>query len=168
MKQKSKIKTGTKFLFGVILIYLIILIFNFSFAKEAFLNFLLMSTKVIPLLGIVFVIMVFTNLYFTRERVDKYLGEKSGIKGWIYAIISGVIVSGPPYILYPLLGDLKKGGMKKSLLATFLFNRNVKISFIPVMIYYFGLNFTIVLSVYIILFSVLNGVIVGKIASNKS
>ena len=34
------------------------------------------------------------------------------------------------------------------------------IPFIPVMIYYFGLEFTLILSVYIVLFSIVNGKIV--------
>ncbi|MBW2540150.1 MAG: hypothetical protein JRE27_11165 [Deltaproteobacteria bacterium] len=68
-----------------------------------------------------------------------------------------MLVSGPPYVLYPLLGELKKRGMTNSLLAVFLYNRNVKIPFIPAMIYYFGLKFTIILSVYIIIFSIMNG-----------
>jgi len=111
----------------------------------------------LPILGIVFVVMVGINLYFTQSRAKKYLGEKSGIKGWIYAIIFGILISGPPYVLYPLLGDLKKQGMKNSLIAVLLYNRNVKIPFLPALIYYFGLPFTIILSIYILIFSILNG-----------
>jgi len=148
-------------------VYLLLAFFDFSFAREAFLNFLSMLVRIIPILGVVFVIMVFTNLFFTKERMDKYLGAGSGKKGWVYAIISGIIVSGPPYVLYPLLGELKKRGMKDSLLAAFLFNRNVKIPFLPVMIFYFGLSFTVIISVYIILFSVLNGVVVSKLSAKK-
>jgi len=167
MEQRAKIKFSTKLFLGTILIYLIVAVFNFSLAQEAFINFLSMLVRIIPVLLIVFIIMIFTNLYFTKERANKYLGKNSGLKGWFYAMISGIIISGPPYILYPLLGEMKRKGVKDSLIAVFLFNRNVKIPFIPVMIYYFGLNFTIILSVYIVFFSILNGVIVSKFSSNK-
>lgn len=163
MNQKGKekrISGRIKFLIAVLLLYLIIALFNFSVAKDAFVNFLLMFIKILPILGIVFVIMIGVNLYFTKERIGKYLGEQSGLKGWLYATISGILVSGPPYVLYPLLSDLKKHGMKNSLLAVFLYNRNVKIPFLPVMVYYFGLNFTVILSLYIIIFSILNGKII--------
>ena len=163
MNQKGKekrISGRIKFLIAVLLLYLIIALFNFSVAKDAFVNFLLMFIKILPILGIVFVIMIGVNIYFTKERIGKYLGEQSGLKGWLYATISGILVSGPPYVLYPLLSDLKKHGMKNSLLAVFLYNRNVKIPFLPVMVYYFGLNFTVILSLYIIIFSILNGKII--------
>jgi len=166
-RNKKRISGRIKFLLAVILLYLVIAIFDFSTARVAFSNFLSMFLRILPILGIVFLVMIGVNLYFTQERVRKYLGEKSGTKGWIYAIVSGILVSGPPYILFPLLGDLKKQGMKNSLLAVFLYNRNVKIPFLPAMIYYFGLNFTVILSLYIIIFSVLNGKIVQLLMKDK-
>ncbi|MCD4693857.1 hypothetical protein K8R62_00675, partial [bacterium] len=79
----------------------------------------------------------------------------------------GVLISGPPYVLFPLLGDLKKKGMSNSLIAVLLYNRNVKITFIPVMIYYFGLEFTVIISILIILFSVPNAWLVAHLSQEK-
>ncbi len=159
---------GMKFLIVVLAVYLIFVFLNFSAAENASSNFLKMLVEIIPILAVVFVIMILVNMYFTRERIGKYLGAESGARGWIYAIISGVLVSGPPYVLFPLLGDLKKGGMKNSLAAVFLYNRNVKIPFFPVLVYYFGLSFSIILSTYIIIFSVLNGKIIGWLVKDKN
>jgi len=161
MKKKNRISGSIRFLLIILILYLIVFLFSISVAKEAFLNFLIMFVKIIPILGMVFLIMMLTNLFFTTERIKKHLGEESGWKGWIYAMIAGIIISGPPYILFPLLGELRKGGMKNSLMAVFLYNRNVKIQFLPVMVYYFGLNFTLILSLYIIIFSIFNGQIIG-------
>ena len=78
--------------------------------------------------------------------------------------------SGPPYALYPFLGELKRQGARNGLIAAMLYNRNVKIHFIPAIIYYFGMSYAIVLSVYILLFSLVNGKIlemcVGKEAGS--
>jgi uncharacterized membrane protein YraQ (UPF0718 family) len=93
--------------------------------------------------------------------IIKYLGQEAGLKGWLLAIIGGILVSGPPYILFPLLKDLKKKGMSNALLAVFLYNRNVKIPFFPVMIYYFGLTYTVIISFYIIIFSIFNGLLIN-------
>lgn len=164
-KPKQKISGGTKFFLAVLVVYFITDLFNNTVAETAFLNFLRMIWRITPLLVIVFLAMVLINIYFTKERTKKYFGCQSGIRGWTYAMISGILISGPPYVLYPFLGELKKHGMKNSLLAVFLYNRNVKIPFIPVMIYYFGLSFTIIMSFYIIAFSILNGVLVGKFTS---
>jgi uncharacterized membrane protein YraQ (UPF0718 family) len=161
MKSKNKISGSIKFLIVVLIIYSIIAVVDFSLAKEALWEFLLMLVKIIPVLFIVLIFMVLANIYFDQNKIKKYLGVESGIKGWFYAVISGILVSGPPYILFPLLGKLRKEGMKDSLLAVFLYNRNVEIAFVPAMIYYFGLAFTLVLSAYIIIFSILNGKIIN-------
>jgi uncharacterized membrane protein YraQ (UPF0718 family) len=165
--NKNKISGGVKFLIIVLTIYLVIALFNFSIVKDALSGFLIMFIKIIPILIIVFIIMVLVNLYFTKERIGQYLGVESGIMGWIYAMISGILFSGPPYVFFPLLGELKKRGMKNSLVAVFLYNRNVKIPFLPIMIHYFGFNFTIILSLYIIIFSILNGKIIGWLIKDK-
>ncbi|TRZ78115.1 hypothetical protein D4R87_01340 [bacterium] len=162
--NKKKISGGMKFFIGVLFAYAIVTLLNFQLAQESISDFLQMFLKIIPILFLVFFIMVATDLYFTKEKVGKYLGEESGIRGWLYAIIAGILVSGPPYILFPLLQGFKEKGVKDSLLAVFLYNRNVKLQFMPVMIYYFGLKFTILVSIYIIIFSVFNGMIVGRLA----
>jgi len=124
--------------------------------------------RILPILILVFAIMFVVNRYLTPERIKRHIGAESGLRGWFYAVIGGIVVSGPPYVLYPLLGDLQKGGMKNSLIAVFLYNRNVKIPFVPVMVYYFGLAYTVVISALIILFSVFNGWLVGYLAPDKA
>lgn len=156
-----------KFFLIVLLIYIIVGVFDFSIAQTAIVNFFFMFIKIVPILLVVFMVMTLVNIYFTKKRMRKYLGAESGIKGWVYATISGIFVSGPPYILFPLLGELKKQGMRNSLLAVFLYNRNVKIPFLPVMIYYFGFGFTIILSLYIVIFSILNGKIIGLLTKDR-
>lgn len=161
--KSKKLNGGMKLFLFVLALYFIVGIFNLQLAKEAAFNFFYMLIKIIPILFIVFIVMIGVDIYFTKDRTKNFVGDESGIKGWIYAIISGILISGPPYILYPLLGNLKKRGMKNSLLAALLYNRNIKIPFIPVMIYYFGIKFTIVISVYIIIFSIFNGILVSII-----
>ncbi len=159
--KKQKLSGGTKFLLAILALYAIAALFNFQFVFESFLGFLRMLVRITPILIVVFFIMAGVNFYFTPPKVKKYLGHGSGFKGWLYAVISGILVSGPPYILFPLLGELKERGMKNSLLAVFLYNRNVKIPFLPVMVFYFGLSFTVAVSVFIIFFSILNGLLLG-------
>ncbi len=157
-----------KFFLSVLLLYIILLFTNFNLAEQTFLNFLSMVEKIIPLLFLVFAVMVVVNLFFTKEITTRYLGEKSGLLSWLYAIVAGILISGPPYVLYPMLGELKNNGMKNSLIAVMLFNRNVKIPFIPALIYYFSLKYALVFSAYIILFSILNGLLVGFFTKNDA
>ena len=164
MKEKDRssinsLSGGKKFLLSILVIYLAVALFNFHIAESAIISFLKMFGRIIPVLVIVFAAMVVINIFFTRERTDKYLGSKSGIMGWVYAVISGILLLGPPYVIYPILGQLKKRGMRNSFLAVVLYNRNVKIPFLPPLIYYFGVKYTVVLSIYIIVFSILNGLL---------
>ena len=166
---KNKKISGSIIFFGsVIGIFVILSFFNINFVIESLINTWRMIIKIIPILGFVFIFSVFINLYLKNNVIKKYLGKDSGIKGWLYAIFAGILIAGPPYILYPMLGELKKAGVKNSLLAVFLYNRNIKIPFIPVMILYFGLSYTIVISLYILLFSILNGILVELFVDNHN
>lgn len=165
-RQKMKISKGWKFFLAMCWVYLIVWLFSKYYVIQAISDTLGMLGKIIPVFVLVFIFMFFTNLFLKAEQIRKHIGEGSGKKGWVYAMISGILVAGPPYVLFPMLGDLKKKGMKDSLIAVFLYNRNVKIPFIPIMIFYFGAAYTIILSVYIVLFSVLNGIIIGGAKSN--
>ncbi len=164
LKKNKKISGKMKFLSAVGLLYVGLFLFDSSLAIIGIKKTALMLIKIAPLLVFVLLVMTAMNLYIDSGKIKKHLGEESGIRGWIYSIVVGVLISGPPYVLFPMLKDLKKHGMKSSLLAVFLYNRNVKISFLPVMVYYFGLKFTIIVSVLIVVFSVLNGLVVGALS----
>lgn len=156
-RPPRKLSVRVKFLFVMIAVYGVVALFDPEVAVKALRYFRTIVMEVIPVLALVFVILFLSNAFLKPERIRRHLGEGSGLLGWLYAIIGGIIISGPPYILYPMLGEMQKRGARNALLAAMLYNRNVKIHFLPAMVYYFGLRYTVVLSVYIILFSILNG-----------
>ena len=156
----KKLDGGVKFFILVLGFYFLLFFINYNIAEQVFFNFWEMIKKIIPLLGLVFIVMVIVDIIFTKERTIKYLGKNAGIKSWIYLIIGGILTIGPPYVEYPMLGELKKKGMGNYLIAVFLFNRNVKIAFLPALVYYFSMKYAIVFSIYIILFSILNGLLI--------
>lgn len=166
IKSFKKLPGGVKFLLIVSVLYVGTGIFNSTFVKNAFVDFIGTLIKIMPILIFVFIIMVLMNLFVKPDTIKKHLGSNSGIKGWVYVIIGSIFIVGPPYILFPYLGELQKQGMRNSLIVAFMSNRTVSPVFIPVMIYYFGLLFTVVISIYIIIFSVINGVFVGKLLGN--
>jgi uncharacterized membrane protein YraQ (UPF0718 family) len=117
--------------------------------------------SILPVMVLVFAMMFAVNLFMRPERVARYLGSGSGPRGWLFAIAGGIISTGPAYMWYRMLADLRERGMKDSLVAAFIYSRAVKIPLIPVMVYYFGWAFTATLTIYMIVFSVINGFIVG-------
>ena len=163
----SKVSGRIKFLIIILLVYLIVGLINPTISLNALRYFVGMLPKVLPILTLVFIILFFTNMLLSPSKINKHLGKNSGVKGWLYAIAGGIFISGPPYILYPMLGELKKHGARNGLLATMLYNRNVKIYFLPAIIYYFNLRYAVILSIYIILFSILNGILLEFIVSEN-
>ena len=167
MKLK-KTNNSIKFLIGCIVLYALLFLFNQELFLSSLRNFLQIAYRVIPLLILIFPIMFLVNYFVKPKKVKKYFGKEAGLKSYFYATIAGILISGPPYILYPMLSDFKKSGMSNQVLAIFLYNRNVKIPFLPVMIFYFGFAYTIVLSALIIVFSFVNGKIIQLLTKKNT
>lgn len=158
-----KISWSVRFLLAMIVLYITTAIFDKEFVNTITMDFLKSMLSILPILLIAYALMLLMNIFLKPEKIKAHLGHDSGIKGWIYSILAGIIIPSPPYIIFPILGDLKKHGMKNSLIVSFLYSRYLHIAFLPVMVYYFGLQFTIVISIYILLFSIISGKLMGRL-----
>jgi uncharacterized membrane protein YraQ (UPF0718 family) len=159
----EKVGFGVAFLLFVVIGYVTLGIFDFPLLCSVLYVLTRLIAQIAPVLLIVFVVMFFTHLLFEGQRTVGLLGKGSGFQGWMVAIAGGIVSSGPIYMWYPLLSDLKEKGMKESLIAAFLYNRAIKIPLLPMMVHYFGWDFTLTLSIYMVLFSMVNGVIVQRL-----
>ena len=166
-KLVRKIGAHWLFLIAVILLYLILGLWDFQITVAALKVFLDLLKKVVPVLGIVFALTFLSNLLLNPKIVSRYLGRGSKSSGWPVAIIAGILSMGPIYLWYPLLGELKAKGMRDALIAVFLYNRAVKIPLLPVMIYYFGIRVVLIVTVLMILFSMLNGLLVERLVRGE-
>ncbi len=162
-KKSEQSKAGWIFLFISIVIFTIACLIKPAAFLPSIKFALNIFKKIILVFILVFVLMVITNYVVRPKKLTKYFGSTRSIKGWFAAIITGILSTGPIYMWYPLLNDLQKHGVKNGFIATFLYNRAVKIPLLPVMILYFGLKYVIVLTVVMIFISVLQGLIVDKI-----
>ncbi len=159
----QKIQGRWTFLIIVLFLYIILALANFSLAETTFFVFLGLLERIIPILFLVFLLMFFFALFLNPRKMAKSLGKEAGIRGWLISIVAGLLSSGPIYVWYPLLKDLKDKGMKNSFIVAFLYNRAIKLPLLPIMVYYFGLKLVIILTFYMILFSVINGLLMEKI-----
>ena len=166
-KILEKISSAWIFFIVVAVFYLILLSVNFPLAKDTFFKFFELLQKIIPVFILVFIFIFLSNLFLDSKKIAKFIGKSAGIKGWLISIIAGILSVGPIYMWYPLLADLKEKGMKESFIAVFLYNRAVKIPLLPMMIYYFGAAFVVILTFYMILFSIINGLLVDKLLKLK-
>lgn len=157
-----------KFLLAMLTVYIFLGLLNASFAFSALQNFFEAFVKVFPFLVFVFLIIFLVNLFLKPESINRHLGYEAGIRGWIYAIVGSILITSPPYVTFPLLGDLKKHGMRYKYITVFLNSRNVQVAFLPVMAHYFGLLFTAVVSFYVILYAILSALIIEKLMGRQS
>ena len=167
--EKRKWDKHYDFYFFVAVIFLYFLLFFFD--PESIYNALKVSgnifIQIIPVLFIVILFMAFINYFLHPKTVAKYVGKGSGIKGWFLAISTGILSHGPIYVWYPLLKELRDQGMRSGLIAAFLYSRAIKIPLLPLMVYYFGALFVVVLLPYIVIASLVEGEIVEIIESRK-
>jgi uncharacterized membrane protein YraQ (UPF0718 family) len=158
-KKKNNSSFPVIFLGIVIGIYCIVAMMDTAIALHALETFGGILRQIIPVLVLVCALMFLIDLFIKPKAIAKYLGSESGIFGWIVAIIAGIIATGPVYVWYSVLADFREKGMRTALAGVFLYMRSVKLPFMPVMIYYFGGLYTAVLTIYLIGFSVVVGLI---------
>lgn len=164
-QKKGKKESAWKayiFLLVVVILYLIAFLFDFDRTAGALQFSLNMLKKLVPILTVVSAFMFLNNLLVKPSWVKNHVGDDSGWKGMFIAVVGGTLSMGPIYVWYGILEELQKKGMRTSLIASFLYARSVKPQLLPLMIYYFGWIYALVLVVYLIIFSVLNGVVTGR------
>jgi len=152
-------KFGASWIFfiAVVTIYLVVCLIDVGVAVDSLSNFSSLFFKILPTIVAVFILIFVFNLFVDPKTLVKYLGSGSGVVGWLVAIVGGIISTGPIYMWYPLLSDLKEKGVRTALLATFLYSRAIKPALLPLMIHYFGLAFAVIVCIYIGIFSIING-----------
>ncbi len=159
----EKSNFGWYFLASVLVLYLV---FYFVSPEKIFSSitfFFSLLLKLIPIFVLVFVLLALADYFVKPSLLARYMGRGSGLKGWIISIFAGIISTGPIYMWYPLLNEMQKYGMRNGLIATFLYTRAIKIPLFPILILYFGLNYTIVLSITIILAAPIQGLLTEKL-----
>jgi uncharacterized membrane protein YraQ (UPF0718 family) len=169
MRLKDKLKQipGTwYFLITIISIHILLLIFYQEICLDSLAFFYQLIYKMIPIFIFIFILMTLSNYFITPEFIIKHLKEK-GIKKWFFMIIGGILSSGPIYMWYPLLADLKKKGLSYGLIACFLYNRAIKIPLLPLAIIYFSWQYILVLTIVMVVVSVIQGILINKLMEVK-
>ncbi len=162
-KEQMKNKTGYIMLLIVLGLYGILYFVHADKTVQALEATFGVFKTVAPILLVVFFLMAFLNTFIDEKSVAKHLGDDSGFKGWFIALFGGVLSHGPGYIWYPMLQELRKKGALDGLIVAFLYARSIKLPWLPLMISYFGLTFTVVLTFYVLVGAFVQGVFAGKI-----
>ena len=163
MVKSEKSRAGWYFLFIVLGIYVLTAIVKPEAIGPSLKFFVGILQKIAFVFILVFVLLVVINYFVTPKRLVKWMEKGKGLSGLLISSIGGIISSGPIYMWYPLMNEMKKHGVKDRFISIFLYNRAIKPALLPFLIFYFGLVYTIVLTVVMFFMSILQGYVVEKI-----
>jgi len=144
-------------LISVIIIYIILAFFDPKNILSSVFKSIDILLQIWPVFIFIILLTAFINYFLKPKQILKYFGEESGKRGVFYALLTGIISHGPLYAWYGLLEELRTKGVKDELLIIFFYSRAIKIPMIPFSIAVFGTPFTIIISLYILLFAYLQG-----------
>lgn len=163
-KKDNKSSNGKWIFLGLVLVLFLIVSFIYPNKMEPILlMFKNLMLQILTILVLVYVIMLLTNYFVDNNKLKKYMGDDAGIKGLMISIISGILSVGPVYIWYPLMKDLQSKGVKNKYLAIFLYNRGIKIQWLPMLILYFGWKYSLTLLFMMALISIPQGIVTEKL-----
>ena len=83
-------------------------------------NFGLFSVDMFKILPCAFILIGLFEVWVKRETVEKHLGERSGIRGYIWAVLLAGTTVGGLYVAFPVAYSLYSKGAKLSVIFTYL------------------------------------------------
>ncbi|WP_462325949.1 hypothetical protein [Desulfoplanes sp.] len=102
------------------------------------------SRQLLVPISLALVVMVVFNRYLSPALVTRFLGRSAGLKGLVFSSLAGVLSMGPIYAWYPLFKNLRDKGASVFHVANFIGCRAIKPVLLPVLVAYFGWDFTLV------------------------
>ena len=156
MRNKIEYK-GVNFLYSIIFVYILLAIFDTNNAFLSIKTFFSIMYTLIPIFLFIILLTALINYFLKPKDIIKHFGENSGNKGILYATLAGIISHGPMYAWYGLISELREQGAKDELLIIFFYARAIKIPMLPFMIGIFGIQFTILMTLYILIFAIIQG-----------
>jgi uncharacterized membrane protein YraQ (UPF0718 family) len=163
-KRRPHFSTSSLILLAtVLLVYVGLWITGASGVDQAVRGAFSILLQVLPVLLVVVLFMAATH-FIPGSLVQRYLGRGTGVKGYVAAVAAGTLSHGPVYVWYPFLAELREKGVSSGKIAAFLYARAVKIPLLAAMAFYFGIPFTVLFSLLILIGAPLLGSLFEGIA----
>ena len=118
--------------------------FGFNPGKTIYRSFTESFIEMIVFIPFLFIIVGLFDVWFPKEKIEKYIGKDSGIKGIFAVIILAMLQAGPLYGAFPVAYILyKKGASVKNIFIYLGAFSSLKIPMLGIEIGYLGLKFTL-------------------------
>ncbi len=109
----------------------------------------------------VFILMGLMEVWIPKDKIQKWLGSGSGIKGSVIAVALGTLPTGPLYVAFPMTATLIRKGASFSNMVIFLGSwAALKIPQLMIEIKFLGISFTLVRFVLTLLALILMGFLI--------
>ena len=157
-----------KFDFSVIIVFTVFIIYSVfaSFQpgivilKDNFWEFL---KEMLIALPVMFILIGLFDVWVSKEKVQKHIGDASGIKGILLVMLLAFVQAGPLYAAFPVAYILKKKGT--SSVNIFIYLSSYSMAKVPMLTFeigFLGLKFSLLRLILSVPIFVLTGIITGK------
>jgi uncharacterized membrane protein YraQ (UPF0718 family) len=143
MKRNTKIRVV--YVSSYILFLIVSFVFGFNPGKEIGYNFISFLVYMLKILPCAFILIGLFEVWVKKEVIEKHLGEESGIRGYIWAMLLAGTIAGGLLVAFPIAYSLYNKGAKLSIVFTYI--GAAAICRVPMTLYeasFMGVKFTMI------------------------
>ncbi|MFH1032704.1 MAG: permease [Chloroflexota bacterium] len=145
--MKSFFKRNKAYVWLVAYAVLTLLSFALGFnpGKAVFSNFSRSLIEMVTFVPFLFIIVGLFDVWVPKEKIQRHIGQESGIKGIVLVILLAMLQAGPLYGAFPVAYMLyKKGASIRNIFVYLGAFSSLKIPMLGLEIGYLGLQFSLV------------------------
>lgn len=151
------------FEFIVSLLYILLLLLFPNKTILAFREGIILFLKTLPIFVCVVFLSSFLSLFLSPKKVQKIMGEKTGLKGVILGMAFGTVIVGPLWVLFPLYRTLLKKGARLAAVGAMIGAFAIKTPWIPYAANFLGWPFILISIGLIMVYAIIEGYLIEKI-----
>jgi len=144
-------------------------VFDFGEGKTIFNeHFFPFFKEMILFLPVMFILIGLGDVWISKEKVEKHIGESSGMKGTIFVILLSMAQAGPLYGSFPVTYLLwKKGASIRNIFIYIGAFSTIKIPMLTFEIGFLGWKFSLIRTLFTLPVIILIAIIMEKYLKNK-
>ena len=143
--------------------------FSLDFGYKIGNNFWIFFKELITFLPFMFILVGLFDVWFPKEKVEKYIGKESGIKGTFWVILLAMLQAGPLYGAFPVAYLLWKKGC--SIRNVFIYLGAFSTLKIPMLTFetgFLGIKFTLLRTAFTLPVFIIIAVLMEAYFKNKN
>lgn len=131
-------------------------------------NLLQFIKEMVVFLPFMFILIGLADVWISKEKVEKHIGQNSGIKGTVYVILLSMLQAGPLYGAFPVTYLLwKKGASIRNIFIYLGAFSTLKIPMLMFEVGFLGLKFSLLRTLVTLPIIIFIAIIMEKYLKNK-